>query len=258
MLFDRCVLTQIATCTKLCCEPAYHPVCGKRPWNALVYFLEGDSIYQFGDTTVTTHAGSLLWLPQGSRYSIRRLNGNVCIYFDFGTAQELNIAPFARRYNDSQSIAELFSRGVKVFQQHKVGSEMELLGLLYQVISQIQYLESMDYLPNTQLKRLESSVEYIRNHCCDSDVRVADLARIAGVSTRYYSRLFSAYYGMPPKEYILRLQIDRAKELLTGTSRPVTQIALDSGFGDVYYFSRVFRKRTGFSPGGYRKEGNFP
>jgi AraC-like DNA-binding protein len=53
-------------------------------------------------------------------------------------------------------------------------------------------------------------------------------------------------------ELLTRLRVDRACQLLVRTDAPLAQIALECGFGDQSYFTRVFRKRTGQTPGGYR------
>ena len=56
-------------------------------------------------------------------------------------------------------------------------------------------------------------------------------------------------------ELVARLRIDRACHLLTHTHQPLAQIAQECGFGDQSYFTRVFRQRTGRTPGDYRAGG---
>ena len=61
---------------------------------------------------------------------------------------------------------------------------------------------------------------------------------------------------MTPNEYINRLRINQAKELLTNTDMSVFEIAEAVGFSDQNYFGRVFKKQTGTSPKKYIKENN--
>lgn len=79
------------------------------------------------------------------------------------------------------------------------------------------------------------------------------LAEIPGVSTRYFNELFSVFFGVSPKEYIVRMQLDTARNLLATSDDSIGRIASACGFGDVYYFSKVFRKVMGMSPSEYRK-----
>ena len=58
---------------------------------------------------------------------------------------------------------------------------------------------------------------------------------------------------MPFSTYLTTSRMTRAKELLAGTDRPITEIAFDVGYNDSNYFSTAFRKHEGISPSQYRK-----
>ena len=73
------------------------------------------------------------------------------------------------------------------------------------------------------------------------------------MSVKYFTRLFSLYYGMTPKKYILTLQIDLAKNLLGHSVMQITDIAASCGFTDVSSFSKTFKQMTGMTPSDYRK-----
>ena len=75
-----------------------------------------------------------------------------------------------------------------------------------------------------------------------------------GVSDDYLSRVFSRELGVTPWDYLNRYRILRAKELLGKTSETIGNIALQVGFKDQAYFSRVFHKLAGRSPQAYRDE----
>ena len=79
------------------------------------------------------------------------------------------------------------------------------------------------------------------------------LAEISGVSTRYFNELFSVFFGVSPKEYIVRMQLDTARNLLATSDDSIGRIASACGFGDVYYFSKVFRKSLGMQPLAFRR-----
>jgi AraC family transcriptional regulator, arabinose operon regulatory protein len=65
-------------------------------------------------------------------------------------------------------------------------------------------------------------------------------------------RRFKGKTGYAVKEYILRVQLKKAKELLAFTQMPVEQVAAESGFVDPFYFSRLFREREGVPPTAFR------
>lgn len=95
--------------------------------------------------------------------------------------------------------------------------------------------------------------EHLRRHL-DQPVRVGDLARAAGLSTSHFSALFRAATGGGVLEYLKRLRMARACELLITTPRTVSEVASAVGYDDPFYFSRQFRAVHGCSPLQYRAE----
>lgn len=80
------------------------------------------------------------------------------------------------------------------------------------------------------------------------------LARYAGLSRTAFSQTFNRELGVTLPEYVARLRVEKAKRLLSGTTMPMTELALETGFYDSAHFSRVFRQQVGVSPGEYRKK----
>lgn len=82
---------------------------------------------------------------------------------------------------------------------------------------------------------------------------VAALFRLAGRSPEHVARVTRATLGMTPSEYVNRLRVSQAAFQLRMTSRPVTEIALDAGYGNLSHFFHVFRRLHGMSPRRYRE-----
>jgi signal transduction histidine kinase/DNA-binding LacI/PurR family transcriptional regulator/AraC-like DNA-binding protein len=79
-----------------------------------------------------------------------------------------------------------------------------------------------------------------------------EIAEAVGVSEDYLSRVFSRELGLSPWDYLNRYRMQHAKDLLHRTNDSIRSIAHQVGFKDQAYFSRVFRKQTGFSPNEFR------
>jgi AraC family transcriptional regulator of arabinose operon len=82
---------------------------------------------------------------------------------------------------------------------------------------------------------------------------VADLAGRVGVSRSKLAAAFKAATGQSILSFQIDVRIDRAKKLLLNGSRSIAEVAYLVGYGDPLYFSRLFRRRTGVSPGDYRR-----
>jgi AraC family transcriptional regulator of arabinose operon len=85
-------------------------------------------------------------------------------------------------------------------------------------------------------------------------VSVSELAQLAGLSTSHFSALFRSATGGGVIEYVKSLRMARARELLTTSSRNVTEIAEAVGYPDAFYFSRQFRAVHGCSPTEFRSQ----
>jgi YesN/AraC family two-component response regulator len=98
--------------------------------------------------------------------------------------------------------------------------------------------------------RFRDVLAYIEKNL-DKNIKLATLAKLANLQPNYFSNLFSANLGLPPKQYINRRRVEKAQDLLVTESGNLEDIALMVGFNDVFYFSRTFKKYTGLSPKNY-------
>ncbi|NOK33575.1 helix-turn-helix transcriptional regulator [Corallococcus exercitus] len=85
------------------------------------------------------------------------------------------------------------------------------------------------------------------------ELTLGELARVAGMSPYHFLRVFKRETGLTPHRYLLRTRVFHALALLRDTRRPVTEIALDVGFGDLSNFIHTFRRELGCSPRAFRQ-----
>lgn len=94
------------------------------------------------------------------------------------------------------------------------------------------------------------AVELMRHRLAES-LPIEELAGAAGLSPFHFARQFKAATGYPPHEYLIRLRIDRARELLEKNGRTLTMAAIahDCGFADQSHLARHFKRVLGVTPG---------
>lgn len=108
-------------------------------------------------------------------------------------------------------------------------------------------------LPDRQADpALEAVCAYVGRHLGE-DLPLSALCDIARLNPRQLGSLFKREFHQSAVEYITGRRLSRARELLYFSPCSVTEIAEQCGFKTVHYFSRVFKEKTGFSPGEYRK-----
>lgn len=86
----------------------------------------------------------------------------------------------------------------------------------------------------------------------DADLKLADLAALAGLSPFHFSHQFKQAMGVAPYQYVLQQRIERAKRLLKQTNHSIVEIALLCGFNSHSHLSKQFRQATGTTPSAYR------
>ena len=79
-------------------------------------------------------------------------------------------------------------------------------------------------------------------------IEISELAKIAGLNAVYLGAYFKQVNGCTIKQYINRIRINNAENLLSAGGYTVSEAAMRSGFDDLFYFSKVFRNYKGYAP----------
>jgi len=141
-------------------------------------------------------------------------------------------------------------------QSHLIGDTLKNLGssLIYSII-----LSFLDKQTHGKLPRKNSSETivykaklYIRDNI-SQPLRLKDVANNLHISGRHLSRLFTEELGVTYTEYVQNERIKQAIHLLTTTDLQIKEIAAKTGFSSVHYFTSVFKRLTGVTPGEFNK-----
>ena len=96
-------------------------------------------------------------------------------------------------------------------------------------------------------------IQYINNDYA-KDIRVETLAHMVHLSVSQFERKFKRLVHISPIKYITQIRLNAACKLLSHTSQPITQVAIQTGFYDHSHFSTKFKQQLGVSPTDYRKQ----
>jgi AraC-like DNA-binding protein/ligand-binding sensor protein len=152
----------------------------------------------------------------------------------------------------------------------------EVLGLNYRFLKRFQELENQEdlaFLLDGVLSRfsrlafsfravkhasaIEKALRFVKRRLAAS-VSLQDAANAAGLSSAYFSRIFKEEMQESFSEHINRLRVEKAAALLLGADMALVDIAARVGFVDQSYFTKVFKRLKGVSPGRYRATGGRP
>lgn len=104
--------------------------------------------------------------------------------------------------------------------------------------------ETVNALPAWRLRQV---IDYI-DACLEQDLRLAELAAVAGYSVSHFKPMFRRAVGMPVHRFVLERRVQRAHALLVESSLSITTIALETGFAHASHMARCMRRLLGVTP----------
>ena len=156
-------------------------------------------------------------------------------------------------YGINEPLHHLFTRMLDVASSMPPQADVIHTGLILQLAATIQ---SRIQLIREQGDRDESFVQQAKQRMTEAPEKpfeMRSLARELGVSYSHFRRVFKISTGIPPQQYLLNLRIIRAKQLMESPGEKLSDVARRAGFSDAYYFSRIFKQRTGIAPSKWRR-----
>jgi len=228
-----------------------------RRHHGLIFTFENTEILTFDDREIKAIPNSVVYIPKGAQYSLE-LDGeySLDIYIDFELAEGGGYhPPFRIRFDEGDSIKNYFQDAEKTWNKNSPNKQAALKSIFYKICAHI-IKKSESYLNPDGYSKIAESINYLHKHYLENDFKVSSLSEMSGISSRYYERLFYRKFGQTPKEYVLFLKIERAKELLLDEKNLVKDVAAQLGYADIYHFGKIFKQKTGYAPTAYKKQNN--
>ena len=164
--------------------------------------------------------------------------------------------------------------GRPCFHAHDPASFENTLDELYSIADSSSYIKDMkiyeklsslltllmeeSWNPNLTRKQhakkqnLQNIKDYIDSHYQEK-ITLDTLSEQFFINKYYLTRVFKEQFGVPVVSYLIQVRITHAKRLLRFTDHSIERIGQECGIGDANYFTRIFRKVEGVTPGGYRR-----
>lgn len=174
-----------------------------------------------------------------------------------GLAPLLARAPFGIEFHDPSVIraaGELMAKIADSQGMTRLGHFFILLEQLaatenYQLLSGVTSSELAD---EHHVERINRAVDYIFQHYAQ-ELSQEEVAEHVGMTPTYFSRFFKQATGRGFVEFVNRLRVSKACELLSKSDKQVTEVCFESGFSNISNFNRRFQQLKGMTPSAYRK-----
>ncbi|MBB6669469.1 helix-turn-helix domain-containing protein [Cohnella nanjingensis] len=188
-----------------------------------------------------------VYLGQGLDEGVGRLRERPSV-----EPSEMDI-PEAIAVSDVKGFYEAFKQLNSYFRRDGIGARLQLKSAMLRLLSLV-YEELMTRegvrIGHPQADTVLEAIQYMEAHYAER-IDAALLAARARFTPKYFGTLFKQATGTTISSYLLRLRIERAKQLLAQRKLSVEEIGARVGIGDIYYFSKLFKKSEGMSPSRY-------
>ncbi|MEU7500980.1 AraC family transcriptional regulator [Streptomyces griseofuscus] len=222
----------------------------------LLYFVVSGGCTVTGDWgDLALDSGGIVWIRPHVPFSMTTPDDRQTVVYRFRLAADpdtdacLTPMEFVREAWEIRAMFDLLVNDLPTSLPHR---EERIRGLLLVLFTSI--FRRVGERADTGVLSLfaREAVERFMEENIGERPRVADLARVVGLSPDYFTRTFRRTYGMPPREWIIRRRIQHAAAHLDRTGKPITQVAAFYGYTDSFLFSRQFKSVMGVAPQVYR------
>jgi len=252
-----------------------HPQSHQLTWNRgrilndyyIIFISKGKGVY---DSALTepfeVAAGTCFFLYPGVWHRYKP-NPNVgweeyWVGFNGFYIQQMMANGFFERQNPfiylglNKDILILFRDLIESVQASLTGYPQQIAGITLQILGLINNISQHHEYNDNPVGKLISKAKFIIQESFEDTLDMEKLARELPMGYSSFRKAFKRITGESPNQYHLKLRLERAKNLLTTTVLNINEVADQTGFESVFYFSKLFKKKNGVSPNSFRKNIN--
>ena len=215
-----------------------------RPYAAFSFRLSGSGEFDICGKRISVKSGDLLFIPADTPYKVEySFSESVVVHFsrcNYSEAESICI-------NNSRSVEHLFQKLLDEWNRHH--SVNKAKSVIYEIFDTV--LEDKVRFGGDEA--FCACVSFIEGNFCDYDLDMKTIAGRGYISVSSLQRRFREYLETSPMQYLIKLRMNKAMELLIAGELSVRDVALACGFVDEKYFSKAFKTRYGYSPSQIKK-----
>lgn len=230
----------------------------------LNYITEGSGVLETDTGRYQIKPGTLMIIRPGARhrYKPKRKSGWVENYIGFDgelahsflSKSVFTQNQFVIQCGIREEILDTYYKIFDLVQQENPGFQQIASGLILKMLGYIVAIDKQRNFSGTHIEKVIQEVRFHMRKNIDQKVDLKELAAEHHIGYAYLRKMFKKYTGISPHQYHLDMKMMGARELILTTEKSIKEISFDLGFESIYYFSRLFKKKTGLNPSELRKE----
>lgn len=211
----------------------------------LSFCTEGKITYEIGGKQAVSDECHAVILPKGRSYSLYGNKSGIFPVINFDCKDFLCDEVISLPIQSSDTYIKDFEKmkALSLFEENRAKMMSVFYGILHRLSSESSVrnviLPAINHIErNYQNPKLSNSV----------------LAEKCNISEVYFRKIFTETYKTTPKQFIVDIRINKAKQLLSDGFLNIGAVAEKCGFSNQYHFCRLFKEKTGFTPTEYMKQ----
>lgn len=235
--------------------------------HTLFYFTKGKADVIINEKSFHLTRTSIFLLTPGMKFNIKNSTNYpmqiYCLEFNIFRIKEQSLShrlfekdlsfPISGLINYfNQRSQRLFKLLILEYQKDESKKKYQYESYLRELLENVLYECSMP-VQGTPEDIFSFISSYIQNNFHKNNIKLEKLAAISGLHPTYFSQLFKSKMNKSPIDFLNQVRMNKAKELLINSNQTVREIAHQVGYQDEFYFSRRFKKNSGYAPTLYKK-----
>src|SRR5690606_12861615 len=152
----------------------------------------------------------------------------------------------------NKELLTAFTQLLGLVSQAQIGYPQLIAGITMQILALLNRVKLTENTENDPESVWVSQVIFLLQQQLNDNINMEELASRFPISYSKFRKVFKKYTGTSPNQYHLDLRLNKAKELLENTNMNIKEVGYYTGFDSPHYFSRLFKKKFGNSPKGFR------
>ena len=211
----------------------------------LSFCSEGKITYEMNGKQAVSDEYHAVILPKGMSYSLYGNKSGIFPVINFDCKEFLCDEVISLPIQSANTYIKDFEKmkALSLFEENRA----KMMSVFYNILHRLSTESSVRSV-------IIPAIRYIESNYQNPKLSNAELAEKCNISEVYFRKIFTENYKTTPKQFIMDIRINKAKQLLSDGLIKVGAVAEQCGFSNQYHFCRLFKEKTGITPTEYMKQ----
>ena len=211
----------------------------------LSFCAEGKITYKINGKQAVSDEYHAVILPKGMSYSLYGNKSGIFPVINFDCKEFLCDEVISLPIQSADTYIKDFEKmkALSLFEENRA----KIMSVFYSILHRLSTESSVRSV-------IIPAIRYIESNYQNPKLSNAELAEKCNISEVYFRKIFTENYKTTPKQFIMDIRINKAKQLLSDGLIKVGAVAEQCGFSNQYHFCRLFKEKTGITPTEYMKQ----